>query len=73
MILQDIFSTSTSKLNNDRKNIPKDDLLIVGKTTSKLIPEMHKLLSSSSIGLVAADDSSATRLLTRVVVPIQLH
>jgi len=53
--------------------IPEDDLLIVGKTTSKLVPEMHKLLGGSSIGLVAANNSSTARLLAGVVVSIRLH
>ena len=52
-----------------RRDIPKDDLLIIGKSTSKLVPEMHELLSGSSVGLVAANDSSTARLLAGVVVP----
>jgi len=56
-----------------KKDIPKDDLVIVGETTSKLVPEMHKLLGGSSIGLVAANDSSTTRLLAGIIVPARLR
>jgi len=71
MILEMTISTSSSEIKDNSSNIPKDDLLIVDETTGQFVPEMHKLLSGSSIGLVAANNSSTTRLLTGIVVSIR--